>query len=191
MNKITILVSGYAIIHDNKSWHATSTAILIHSNHQKIIVDPGCDRPALIIALNQHQLSPEDIDWVFITHRHLDHSALIGYFPRAKAIDSELYQDGSFGQMHQHLIPDTDLQILNTPGHSPHHASLLVPNTSHGNTIIAGDVFWWPKDQVQTIDLNAKDHFADGNHQDLIRSRRQILKQADYLIPGHGLPFKP
>jgi len=188
MNKVTVLVKGSARVNKDNSWQANSTCTLIESKNLKIIVDPGCDRKALTQAFKKHNLVVKNIDWVFVTHRHLDHSSLIGIFPNAKVIDEESFQHGSHGAIHKNIIPDTDIKILQTPGHAPRHGSLLV-KTKKGTIAIAGDVFYWTEKQKQTIDINQPDDFADGNFNDLKKSRQLLLSKADFIIPGHGKMF--
>jgi len=83
------------------------------------------------------------------------------------------------------------MEIIQTPGHSPEHCSLVVP-AEEGIYVIAGDVFWWADDEEQKIDVEKKDdaHPAEVNMQNLIESRKNILEVADYIIPGHGKTFK-
>ena len=189
MNKVEVLVEGYAKVNKDESWEASSTITLIESNGKKIICDPGCDRKLLDIAFNTHGLKFTDIDWVFVSHRHLDHNVLMGVFPKARVIDDELFQYGPHGEMHEKIMPGTDIKIISTPGHAPRHASLLV-KTNMGVLAIAGDVFWWKQDEKQEIKINKKDDFADGEFKDLVESRKSLLKMADWIIPGHGRMFK-
>lgn len=190
MNNVTVLVQGYASINPDGSWEATSTTTLIESNGQKIIADPGCVRNKLVLSLKDYGLNVEDIDWVFLSHRHLDHTVLTGIFPKAKVIDVELFQDGPHGEMHEAVIPGTDVQILKTPGHAPHHGSLLANTTDKGTIAIAGDVFWWSDGVEPTLDVEFKDEFADGDWEDLRKSRSLLMEKADWIIPGHGPMMK-
>ena len=73
------------------------------------------------------------------------------------------------------------------------HCSLLVQDENLGKVAIAGDVFWWEDGQEQKIDevslIELKDSYVK-NKEDLINSRKKVLAFADYIIPGHGKPFK-
>src|SRR5579872_410887 len=113
MNTIDILIEGYAKITDT-GWDASSTTTLItvsspvilnkvkdlnskiedssqaqNDKILRIIVDPGANRDLLFEKLKTRGLSLEDIDYVFITHHHLDHAMNVGLFPNAKVIDEE------------------------------------------------------------------------------------------------------
>jgi len=84
-----------------------------------------------------------------------------------------------------------DIKILETPGHSVEHLSLLV-DTSKGKIALAGDVFWWVDGEEQKVDISKKDdsHPKELNIKKLVASRRKLLKIADYIIPGHGKMFR-
>ena len=51
--------------------------------------DPGMNRGLLLESLKKEDLSISDINYVIITHYHLDHSLLAGIFENAKILDDE------------------------------------------------------------------------------------------------------
>lgn len=61
------------------------------------------------------------------------------------------------------------------------------------NTIIAGDVFWWWDDEEQQTDyeslINKEDPYVK-NEEELINSRKKLIKLGGTIIPGHGKQFK-
>ena len=190
MNKVKVLIEGYAR-EIEKGWLASSTVTLVQSDDKNIIVDPGCNRKKLLEELSNNNLKPADINFVLLTHAHGDHSLLAGIFENAKVITpTEIYENDNQVES-QDKIPGTDMEIIQTPGHSPEHCSLVVP-AEEGIYVIAGDVFWWADDEEQKIDVEKKDdaHPAEVNMQNLIESRKNILEVADYIIPGHGKTFK-
>ena len=71
--------------------------------------------------------------------------------------------------------------IIKTPGHNYDGLSMLV-KTSKGIIAIVGDVFWSERGPNQ-------DPYASDNAQ-LKKTRQEVLKLADYIIPGHGAMFK-
>jgi len=193
MAKIKVLIKGYAK-EINKKEFASSTSTLIQDNNLNIIVDPGMDRKALLKGLSKEGLNPEDINFVIVTHTHLDHSLLIGILKNAKILDnSDIFSfDGQISE-HDGKIPGTDIEIIETPGHDQFHCSVLVNTEDLGKVIIAGDVFWWADDEEQKIDrqslLEHKDPYVK-DEKALRESREKILKIANYIIPGHGKMFK-
>lgn len=193
MNKVKVLIEGYAK-KLNKGWMASSTTcLIINSEGKKIITDPGCNRQRLLLALKKEGLKTSEINYVFLSHCHPDHILLAGIFEKAKYItfDSNLFYNNDLLIEFNKNILGNGIQILETPGHLLEHLSLLV-ETNEGKFVIAGDVIWWLDGEKQIIDLNQIDHSqAKGmNMKDLIESRKKILEIADWIIPGHGKMFK-
>lgn len=88
MNTIDVLIEGYVRELSDTTWEACSTSTLITSSRGKrIVVDPGSNKKLLLSALTKRNLKVEDVDWVFLTHHHLDHAMNVGLFPNAKIID--------------------------------------------------------------------------------------------------------
>ncbi len=192
MIKVKVLVEGYAREIKN-GWKASSTVCLILSNDKKIITDPGCNREALLNSLARENLNTDEIDYVFLSHRHPDHTLLAGLFKNAKHVtyDSNFLYDGDIISEYNKNVLGNDIEILNTPGHVSEHISLII-QTTNSKIAIAGDVFWWVDDEKQILDIHKKDQSKaiDMNMKDLINSRKKLLEIADYIIPGHGKMFK-
>ncbi len=87
---------------------------------------------------------------------------------------------------------NTNIQVIPTPGHAHEHASLLV-KTDRGNVVIAGDLFWRREDEKQKTDYDSlikkEDPYAK-NKTMIKKSREKNLDFSDYVISGHGKPFK-
>ncbi len=193
MAEVKILVKGYAKEKDGKEF-ASSTTTLIRDNNLNIIVDPGMDRKALLKALGKEGLKVEDINFVILTHTHLDHCLLTGIFLNAKILDnSDIFSfDGQIKE-HKGRVPGTEIKIIETPGHDQFHCSVLVETKDLGKVIIAGDVFWWADDEKQETKKEALLKHEDPyvkDKQALIESRKKILDLADYIVPGHGDIYK-
>jgi len=193
MAEIKILIKGYAK-EENGEEFASSTTTLIRDNTLNIIVDPGMNRGALLDGLTKEGLKAKDINFVIVTHTHLDHSLLAGIFENAKILDnSDVYSlDGKIGE-HEGRVPNTEIEIIRTPGHDQFHCSVLVQIEDLGKVAIAGDVFWWKDDEKQKIDRQSLLDHIDPYVKDegaLKESREKILNIADYIIPGHGEMFK-
>ncbi|MFH1780274.1 MAG: MBL fold metallo-hydrolase [Candidatus Micrarchaeota archaeon] len=192
MAEVKVLIEGYAKQLEN-GWVASSTTCLVTTEDKKIITDPGCNRKKLLDALAKERLTTADIDYVFLSHRHLDHVLLAGIFENAKFItfDSNLMYDGDLlTEFDKHEL-GKDIEIIETLGHVEEHLSLIV-NTPKGKMAVVGDVIWWLDGEKQELDINQKDHSqAKGmDVNKLIESRKRILEISDYIIPGHGKMFK-
>jgi len=193
MAKVKILIKGYAREKDGEEF-ASSATILIQDNNLNIIIDPGMNREALLGGLAKERLKPEDINFVIVTHTHLDHSLLAGIFENAKILDnSDVYSfDGKIAG-HEGRVSNTDIEIIKTPGHDQFHCSVLVKTEDLGKVVIAGDVFWWADEEEQKTDKQSLLEHEDPYVKDekaLKESRERILNLADYIIPGHGKMFK-
>lgn len=188
MNKIRVLIQGYAKQIES-GWLASSAVSLVQSNNKNIIVDPGCNRGKLIEELSENGFKTADIDFVLLTHGHTDHALLTGIFENAKVLNNEEIYDNDEQIKHNNKITETDLEIIQTPGHSDDHCSLLV-KTNEGVYVIAGDVFWWMDNEEQKIDINKPDQAHPADMEKLIESRKKLLEIADYIVPGHGKTFK-
>ncbi len=190
MNQIKILIEGYAKELEN-GWVASSSVTLVKAGDKNIIVDPGCNRQRLLQELENNNLKTADIDFVLLTHSHADHGLLAGIFEQAKVLTTEEIYNNDHQKSHDNRIPDTDLEIVQTPGHCPEQCSLVVP-TAEGIYVVAGDVFWWMDDEEQKLELEKEDdaHPAEVDMEKLIESRKHILTIADFIIPGHGKMFK-
>lgn len=193
MAEVKILIKGYAK-EKNGEELASSATVLIQDDGLNVIVDPGINRKALLDGLAKQGLEPKDINFVIITHTHLDHSLLAGIFENSKILDnSDIYSFDSKMTGHQGKVPKTNIEIIETPGHDQFHCSVLVKTESLGKVIIAGDVFWWPDNEEQKTDkqslLERQDPYVK-DEKALRESRKKILDLAGYIIPGHGEMFK-
>ncbi|MFC1711236.1 MBL fold metallo-hydrolase [Patescibacteria group bacterium] len=192
MSKIKIMTKGFADFTNPKEWKDCSTAVLVESKKQKIIFDPGADRESLILALKKNKINAKDINFVFISHKHLDHIINISLFPNANICTGRSIYNGIRQRKINKSVFGKDIRIINTPGHSNDHDCLLV-KTRKGKILLAGDLFWWDKNEPQLIDkkslINKKDKFAT-NLKQLIESRKKVLPISDWIIPGHGKMFK-
>jgi glyoxylase-like metal-dependent hydrolase (beta-lactamase superfamily II) len=183
MAKVDVLLKGYdeGELTDKFQKYACSTT-LVRADGRNIIVDPGThkDQKLYIDALKSFDLTLSDIEYVFITHEHLDHSRDIALFPNATVIDGQGFHKGD----EHNFSEDETLELFKgvvriaTPGHTKHHASLIV-DTKDGKVCVAGDV-WWYEDFTPAIDPYAV------NQKALENSREMILEMVDFVIPGHG-----
>lgn len=192
MTEVKILVQGYA--REDEEEFVTSTATLIQDNNLNVIVDPGMNREALLNGLAKERLKTGDINFVIVTHTHLDHCLLAGIFENAKILDiGEIWSFNGNIAEHNGKVPGTEIKLIKTPGHDQFHCSVLVKTDDLGKVIIAGDVFWWLDDEKQKTDkqslLKHKDPYVK-NSQALRESRKKILNLAGYIIPGHGKMFR-
>jgi N-acyl homoserine lactone hydrolase len=126
---------------------------------------PTAPKTSLVEQLAQLHLNPSQITFVGISHYHGDHVGQVASFPEATLLigkgDWEVLNDAkpnpgvnvanfshwiSGGGKVEPLSGDKDLFgdgsviLMNTPGHTPGHHSLLVRLKDKGNVLITGDL---------------------------------------------------
>ncbi len=199
MAQVNVLVEGENTRDELNKMSMGSSVTLIRSD-KVIVVDTGSipAKEKLISELKKYGLTPEDIDIVVLTHLHLDH--IINAYLFANAIVLCKVRGGEYpGQAHfltQGCLERTelfdqspiaqDVESLLTPGHTEDMLSILV-KTPDGNVVIAGDAF----PSQEWINLNIQPSpLINVDVEAFNKSRKKILKIADYIIPGHGKMFK-
>lgn len=180
-----------------------SSIVLIESSGKRILVDTGhhVTRLMLLKALEDQGLVPDDIDIVFLTHLHFDHANNVDLFKRARIlVSNKEWEYAANPHPDDHFVPsfirpmllEMNLELFNeppeiapgvtvleTPGHTPGHCSVLV-TTENGITAIAGDAIKYPKETLtQCCDL-AFDTVEKGTE-----SITKLMDVADHIIPGH------
>ncbi len=185
MPKITILVEGY--VRDNGQ-SVQSTVTLVQDEGKNIIADPGMtkDPNAIAVALQAQSLGPEDIDTVFITHHHPDHTRFMGLFPGAKVVDHwAIYDHDQWLDIEDGYQITPDVKVMHTPGHTSEDATLLVSNVTNvpdkNPCTVAICHLWW-------FEGKDDDPVAESMEQ-LGESRKKIQAIADFVVPGHGAVF--
>lgn len=183
MSKLNILIQGYV---QNDGENVQSTVTLVQSNNHNIIVDPGMtqDPRAIENALKGHGLTPHDIDTVFITHHHPDHTRYMGLFQGARVYDYEsIYASDRWLDGDGTITPE--VKIIKTPGHTDEDATLIVSNVTNikakNPCTVAVCHLWWYEGKDD--DPTAK------NMRQLHESRKKVLAMADFIVPGHGKMF--
>lgn len=191
-NKVKVLIEGYAKDTEG-GLLASSTTTLIQTAKHNILVDPGINRKLLLQKIKKENLSINDIDYVFITHYHPDHMLLAGIFENATVFDGDTIYKEDMETEYAGNLPNTNIKVLLTPGHAHEHAALVVETPDLGTVVIAADIFWWMDGEEQNtteeVILKKKDPFTK-NTEELVKSRGEVLKIADWVIPGHGKMFK-
>lgn len=193
MNQVKVLVEGYCREWGDSGYEESSSSTLILTDKEKILCDPGANWELLKAGLDKENLTPKDIDWIFLSHTHIDHCYNMARFPQAKLFDWQSIYEQDNSRIHGGEIFGLDVEILKTPGHTTDHTSLLV-TTPKGIYAVSGDVFWWIEDEEQKTDrqslLEKKDPIDGVDPYALDDSRKLLLKKADFIIPGHGKIFK-
>ncbi len=148
----------------------------------------------------------EEIDWVILTHLHIDHIDGLMYFPRSEVIVSQAEWERPFGAMKCLLPPgmrpnkiiyesdpvfigqypltsDGRIRIISTPGHTHGHQSVLLETDTH-HLFFAGDTSF---DQDQLLNSRVGGIHADKKAS--LDTYKRILKLASLepliYLPSH------
>ena len=191
MTTFKILVDGYAR-KAKEGWEATPNTVLIEDSGKKILVDPGMNEGLLLKGLEKEGLSTNDINLIFLTHHHIDHILNIRISPKTDLCDGgDMNADGKIF-CYEGKIPGTNIQVVKTPGHATEHACLII-DTEKGKVCIGGDLVWWVDGVEQKTDRESLINLKDPCAFDMVKlkeSRKKIIDQVDWIIPGHGKMFK-
>jgi len=184
MADVKILIKGYTSADSKEAGDekTCATISLIKDEGIVMVVDPGIleSQQILVDALKKESLSIKDINFVGLTHSHIDHYRNIGMFPEAKTVEF-------YGIWDKNTVKDwqeqfsKNIKIIKTPGHSREGISFVV-NTLRGAVAVVGDVFWKENSP-------AEDPYSEDMRQ-LGESRNKILKIADWIVPGHADMYK-
>lgn len=185
MPEVHILVEGY--VRDGGRT-VQGTVTLVRDEERNIVADPGMTRDPRAIpeALQKLGLTTDDIDTVFVTHHHPDHTRYAGMFGRAKMVDHHaVYDRDLWLDINDGYRLTPNVTMLRTPGHTDEDATLIVSNVTNipgkSPCTVAICHLWWfkGKDDDPTAE----------NTEQLHASRQQVQAAADYIIPGHGGMF--
>lgn len=156
-----------------------------------------------------------DIDTILLTHSDFDHLALAKKFPRArvviqkaelefarncdaypwfKALRLDIYPQLIEGLKFEVVEGDTriddNIELLFSPGHTPGGQSIAV-KTAKGTAIVTG---WCCVDESFDVPAKYKEKglpffvtMLHVNPKQLYESASRVVKQADILIPVHGV----
>ncbi len=185
MAKVKVLLPGYTntdSVNEGEEEKSRATTTLVLDKDIVMVCDPGVldSQQILIDALKKEGFGINDVNWVFITHSHIDHYRNIGMFPNAKTLEYFGIWDGGNNEDWKEDFTE-DIKIIKTPGHNYDALTLLV-KTDEGVVAVCGDVFW--KENYPENDEYASDPEA------LKQSREKVLKLADFIVPGHAGMYK-
>ena len=185
MAEVHVLVEGYV---KDGGTRVQGTVTLVQDNGHNIVVDPGMtqDPRAIAAALRAHGLQPDDVDTVFITHHHPDHTRYMGMFQGARLYDySSMYASDQWLDNDDGHSITPNVRIMQTPGHTGEDATLAVSNVTNisekNPCVVAICHLWW---------YEGKDDDPTAQNMDQLReSRAKVLAAADFIVPGHGKMF--
>lgn len=206
MPSIELLLHGMSV-NTSQGRMGLCTVVLLRGR-RNVLVDVGHygRRQQLEAALEAAGLSPADIHVVVLTHAHWDHAQSIDIFTSAEIAvhPAELdytrapwpgdyatpryFADTLRGlrvrEAYEGVEVDDGVHILDTPGHTRGHISVLV-DTPGGPVCIGGDAFT-TADTVRT----GRPRLMFWSEADAEASVQKVLRASTTIYPGHDLPFR-
>lgn len=192
MYEVIVLKEGYKICEGHGQQKACGSITLV-KGPRNIIVDTGnpWDKDLILEGLKKHGLSLDKIEYAVCTHGHSDHVGNLNLFSNAIHIVStdvcagDLYLRHEFKQGIPYEIDD-DIEVVSTPGHTGADVSVIVRNTDLGTVAVTGDLFECMED-LEDYTLWQE---SSENPELQQQNRLEILRFADWIVPGHGKMFK-
>ncbi|MFH1752330.1 MAG: MBL fold metallo-hydrolase [archaeon] len=175
-----------------------STVTLI-KGEKNVLVDTGgfANTDRIITELEKEGLKPEEIDIVFLTHLHIDHSGNANLFRNARILmkftcspyPGQIQRPKEGTLERTELVNGTeiikDVKVIELPGHSIDLIGLII-ESNKGKVVIASDAI----SSEDWVNLDKKPMPFFYNAEEFEKSRKKVLEIADYIIPGHGKMFK-
>ena len=187
---IKVLIKGEHTNHYHDGYYRidplTGSVTLIREGENNILVDTGAFvyGEKLKEELAEEGLKPEDINYIFNTHYHLDHTTNNYLFPKAVVyvgngvLDLKTGVCDIFDDKSLRKLPE-GVEILETPGHTSSHFSVVYKDEGQ-IYVVAGDAV--REDILRDPEIPS----ASQKNPEFWKSVKKIFEVADVIIPGHG-----
>ena len=202
----TILLPGVPA-YSSRGYFGWSTVALISSDEKNVLFDTGSfgDRKLLLENMKNLGITREDIDIVFLSHLHYDHSLNVGLFENARILVSQkemdYFKSGRHKNLGDDIIPESLIKTIESrieevpsqkeilpgietyglPGHTPGTMGLVM-----------NDVFFTGDSLKNAWDYlhREKPNPTFDDEETAITNYDKITEMAEIIVPGHDRPFK-
>ena len=184
------------------------SVVLLETGGKKILFDTGSygDRGRLLEKLGEMRIAPRDIDTVFLSHCHFDHSVNAEVFPSAELLMSRTEYEYAFNEdflrssdpyvpmtileklkprftlIEEGYEPAEGIRAVTLPGHTPGLMGLYL---ERDRTLLAGDAV---KNAWEFIRNQAPPSFF--KEEASLGSYDKARSLADVIVPGHDRSFR-
>lgn len=192
MYEVFVIRDGYCSQEGSGLKTAAGTITLV-KGPQNVIIGTGnaWDTKIVLAGLDRHGIKPEKINYVVCCQGTSDFVGNVNLFTNAIHIVCYDICSGDRYQLHQFdkgiaYEIDENLDIVPTPGHTEREVTVVIRGTNKGTIAVTGDLF------ERFEDLEQPSIWQDDseNPEDQLGNRIELLKMADFIVPGHGSMFK-
>jgi len=201
-----ILVGGGLIGFPGRLRHPFSTISLITlDDGRKGLIDPGntIQLEALESEFEKRNLDISSIEFIILTHVHLDHIMNSVYFPNAEIYVHEAYATKNYSQFGKIIgsvykkiidgwksvktIKDGErlfdrIEVLHTPYHAREHISLILDTENMGVVGVLGDICYT---RIAFYDI------VKGYRTDKVAEIvKGIVNRSDWIVFAHDEPIR-
>jgi glyoxylase-like metal-dependent hydrolase (beta-lactamase superfamily II) len=168
-------------------------------------IEPGHDTLSL---LQQEGVTPEEVDYLLLTHLHYDHCANVGLFPTARVLISQRGWQSVVAPEHRGLVPEPGfprrvyahlideawervellpdeaeilpgLEVFWVGGHTPCSQAVKI-DTAKGRVIVAGDTLFLFGNLEENIPVAYCTSLAECYH-----AMDRFREEGDLILPNH------
>ncbi|MGE0059253.1 MAG: MBL fold metallo-hydrolase [Dehalococcoidia bacterium] len=204
--KIDLILPGFSMGTDQGNLAFCGVTLIEGTKRILVDVSHYGRRQLLIQKLAERGLTPADIDYVFLTHAHWDHSLNADVFPNAKFLIhtderryikspadhdwatpkyiSMLLEAQELQEVHDNEEIDDGMRIMHVPGHSIGSMALII-DTPEGKVAVCGDALpnsWSVSARMPRLIFYDPDKAKE--------SIGKLLDTAKFFYPGHDRPFE-
>lgn len=191
MIKVKLILEG---LHDNHYKDdgsylidpLTSSVVLIQTEKHNILVDTGTPnfKEKVLENLAKEGLQAKDINYLILTHGHLDHTFNAHLFPKALIYTQVAFWHWQDANCHifpqgvaEDVVPRTTL--IHTPGHTQDSLSVFVEDSAGKKWVMAGDAV-----NIHYLDNGSLRKRV--GEEGVASIQKMLDLNPDYIIPGHG-----
>ncbi|KAM3967585.1 metallo-beta-lactamase domain-containing protein 1 [Aphomia sociella] len=193
MSEIIVLYDGFSVMTGKDEMNANCSCTLIKGIHN-IIVDTmtAWDAQKIINALQNLNITPDQINYVISTHGHSDHIGNNNLFLKAKHIIGfsvsfrDKYYTHPFDKGEDYII-NNSVKVMPTPGHTLSDVTVLAVSENAETIAITGDLF------EKFEDIENPNIWLEAGSDDPVeqmKNRFKVAQIADWIVPGHGQKFR-
>ena len=199
-----LLVRGNSLSFRGGFFGLCNVALVTTDDGTRILFDTGhyCVRKGLLTGLAERGLAPADIDLVFLSHLHFDHSHNLDLFKGVPVCVGETeiayarnpHPDDLFMPWKIHALLDefevralpargevcAGIEHFEVPGHTPGCQALRFTQADGQRVILAGDAIKYPKEI-----LARQSDMVFASIEESKQSIAKICGGAEIIVPGH------